>query len=94
MQTREVRGIATSIGEENGYNYVKYHTTKVVQFNHNEIILDTGGYLTYTTKLRMNQAASQFDLGFQVYQKNFDWFVDYDGETIEFTDNTIAIKRS
>lgn len=31
--------------------------------------------MTNTTKLRMNQAANQFGLGFGVYQKNHAWFV-------------------
>jgi hypothetical protein len=35
----------------------------------------------------MNQAARQFNLGFSVYQRAFDWFVELDnGQILEFSD--------
>ena len=58
---------------------VVYHNTPVVKFNGDKIILDSGGYKTLTTKTRMNQAANQFGLGFFVFQKGYDWYVDYQG---------------
>lgn len=76
-QTRRVSGVATKIREEAGYTVVRYHSTDVVKFNSQEIILDSGGYLTVTTKLRMNQASNQYGLGYYVYQQKGDWFVRY-----------------
>ena len=76
-QTRTIGTTATTIGRnENGAMVVRYHATPVVTVNPGGLItLNTGGYFTHTTKSRMNQAANQFDLGYQVYQKAYAWFV-------------------
>ena len=66
---------------------VIYHNTPVVQFDNKEIILNTGGWYTATTKRRMNQASLSYRLGFAVYQVNHSWYVDYNGDTIPFEDN-------
>ena len=67
----------TTIYHDGTHQCVKYHNTKVVRFNDDEIILNTGGWFTATTKTRMNQAASQFNLGFKVYQKNYEWVIEF-----------------
>ncbi len=63
---------------------IKYHTTIVVRICRGSVLLDSGGWETVTTKRRMNQASDEFDLGFYVFQKNFEWFVSYKGEDIPF----------
>ncbi len=69
---------------------VVYHQTEVVhQLPDGGIVLDSGGWRTLTTKTRMNQAANQYGLDFQVSQKDFSWFVDWKGATIPFTDGMI-----
>lgn len=78
MSQSQVGAHATTIFVENGWTHVKYHATSVVKFNDDTIMLDSGGYRTVTTKRRMNQAAVQFDLGFQVFQKGYEWFVQVD----------------
>lgn len=93
-QQHTVRGRATSVFSENGNTNVVYHATKVVRFNDKEIELNTGGWRTNTTKTRMNQASNQFDLGYVVRQKDYDWFVDYNGSTIPFNDSRITLKRA
>ena len=40
----------------------------------------------------MNQTSNQFDLGFKVYQKNFDWFGDYKGKTYDFNDDMTLLR--
>jgi len=78
---------ATTISRDvNGYTSVIYHTTPVVRFNHNEIILNSGGWLTPTTKTRMNQASNEYGLGYEVFQKDYDWYVRYRGKTKLFHD--------
>ena len=72
---------------------VVYHKTAVVSFNNHTILLKTGGYKTRTTKLRMNQASQVFNLGFEVFQKDFIWYVKFNGVTKEFEDNTMVISR-
>ena len=63
---------------------VYYHDTMVVSVSGKYLTLNNGGYYTATTKTRMNQTSNQYDLGYRVFQKNFDWFVDFEGETIPF----------
>ena len=72
---------------------VQYHRTQVVCWTSDTIKLDTGGWFTNTTKLRMNQASNQYGLGYGVYQKQHKWFVTYKGETIPFTGETVTLRR-
>jgi hypothetical protein len=76
----------TVVYTENGYTFVKYHSTNVVKFSDKRIVLDSGGWQTATTKTRMNQTANQFDLEYKVFQDNFEWYVDFRGRTYEFCD--------
>lgn len=78
-QTREVRGVATSVFASHGTTRVNYRGTTVVEFDAESIRLNTGGWKTVTTKTRMNQAANQFGLGFSVFAKDFEWWVKIDG---------------
>lgn len=94
MQTHTFKGVATNLRDENGWTIGRYHSTDVIKFNDQEIILDSGGWQTVTTKTRLNQASNQFDLGFSVYQKNFEWFVDYRGQTFPFEDGMTLTRGS
>ena len=85
-QQQRVGTHKTSIVTLEGMTSVVYHSTAVVQFNSDKIILNSGGWETATTKSRMNQASNQYGLEFEVYQVNFSWYVDYKGETIPFRD--------
>lgn len=73
---------------------VIYHETPIVQVFPHEIILNTGGWFTSTTKTRMNQASNQNDLGYQVRQIGGVWFAIVNGEKLPFRDNLCVIKRS
>ena len=59
----------------NGMVITRYCSTDIVTFNSGWIALNHGGYMTATTKRRMNRVAEAFDLGFKVYQKDYEWFV-------------------
>ena len=54
---------------------VTYVSTKIVEWSGLAVTLNSDGWQTVTTKRKMNQAARQFGLGFSVFQKNHDWFV-------------------
>ena len=54
----------------------QYHNTIVAKWDTNTIILNNGGYMTATTKRRMNQAAETFKLGYRVFQHKGDWYVE------------------
>lgn len=93
-QTQTVGSHKTTIGtDRDERTYVQYHATRVVAWDAETVTLNSGGYETVTTKLRMNQASNQFRLGFQVFQKDYYWFVDLpNGDTVEFFDG-ITFKR-
>jgi len=63
-----------------------YHDTPVVIYCQNgDIILNSGGYKTLTTKARMNQALGNRA---NVYQYLFKWYVHYPDNTARtFVDN-------
>ena len=84
---------ATMVRTQDFMTYVQYHETDVVMFDDRFIILDSGGWFTSTTKRRMNEAASQFSLGYTVFQKDFEWFVEYQGDTIEFIDQMVLVRK-
>ena len=91
-QTSRVGTVATSTFTDDRGTHVIYHNTAVVMFNHETIILCSGGWKTLTTKTRMNQASNQYHLGYQVYQEDFEWYVNYKGETLDFFDG-ITLER-
>lgn len=72
---------------------VVYHETPVVSFNESSIRLNTGGWWTRTTKVRMNQASQEFELDFRVFQKKEKWFVDYQNETHPFDTDELVLQR-
>ena len=79
--------------DDDGMTNVVYHETAVVKFDARRVHLNTGGWRTLTTRTRMNQAANQFKLGFQVFQKDFQWYVKPDnGEAVAF-DRRASLKR-
>lgn len=68
-QPHEVRGVATSVTYGLEGPSVTYHRTEVFRLTNDQIVLNTGGWWTATTKLRMNQAFNQFGLPWSVYQE-------------------------
>ncbi len=94
-QLQKVGKVSTAVFTDPADNHTKvvYHNTAVVSFDHESIELNTGGWETATTKTRMNQASNQYSLGYQVYQRDYTWFVDYQGETFEFEGDRVTLYR-
>lgn len=91
-QSQIFRGTARAIrtNPETGTKNYFYHNTPVVGvFTNGEIMLNSGGYRTNTTKLAMNQASNQDNLGFQVYQQKGRWYVSWRGQELPFEDNMV-----
>ena len=91
--TRNAR--STEITTNTAELTIRYHYTNVFSLNRQTgaLSLDTGGWLTATTKLRMNQGMDLAGLPYTVYQEDHDWYVwrrDTD-ETVSFTDDTLII---
>ena len=72
---------------------VTFHNTAVVQVvNDRYVVLNSGGWLTPTTKRRMNQASEVYRLNYIVFQKGWVWYVKTPSTTAEFVDNIIIDK--
>jgi hypothetical protein len=84
----------TKVRHECGTTTVRYHNTDVVTFDAETITLRTGGWRTVTTKARMNQTANVYDLGFYVFQKDFEWFVKTAHHTVPFGGDSLVLKRA
>jgi hypothetical protein len=64
---------------------VKYWATDILSINsENVVTLKTNGHTTATTKARLNQFLSC--RGAYIYQKNHEWYIKNEFETIEFRD--------
>ena len=86
----EVGTHKTSVLVKNNALSVVYHSTEVVKVIDNRyVILDNGGYYTNTSKRRMNQASLQYNLGFNVYQCNYIWYVGIKDNILEYQNNMI-----
>ena len=72
---------------------IHLHGHLIATFDHNlrAVKLDSCGYETVTTKSRLNAILEEVKYGCKVFQKNFDWFVRYNGETASFWDGMILI---
>ena len=70
---------------------VVLHRTAIAVYDHkNEALkLNSGGYTTNTTKSRLNAILSEIFVGACVYQKNWDWFFNYNNQTHNFFDGMI-----
>jgi hypothetical protein len=71
-----------------------YYKTPIVTFSKEEIVLDAGGWWTRTTMTRMNQVSRHFRLGYRVYQKDTQWFVEYKKEEHNFTEEWVRLDRT
>ena len=80
---------------------VTYQNTAVVQvLNNRYVTLDNGGWYTATSKRRMNQASMEYNLGYSVYQVDYEWYVRigdevapyYNGVVIDTDKNMISKK--
>ena len=69
------------------------HGHQIATFDHNlkAVKLSSCGYETNTTKSRLNAILDEVKYGCRVFQKNFDWFVNYQDETASFYDGMILI---
>tara|TARA_R100001463_G_scaffold129484_1_gene188426 strand:+ start:1087 stop:1434 length:348 start_codon:yes stop_codon:yes gene_type:complete len=72
---------------------VSLHGHQIATFDHNlkALKISSCGYQTVTTKSRLNALLEEVKWGCKVFQKNFDWFVGYQGQTASFWDGMILI---
>ena len=96
-QTQTIGTHKTTVLNKDNSIEVYYHNTLIVYVSGKYLTLNSGAYgewQTATTKLRMNQTSNQYNLGYRVFQKNYNWFVEFEGETIPFEKNGgITLKK-
>ncbi len=79
--------------DASGKTQVIFYQTPVVTFDDQSILLNTGGWWTRSTKVRMNQASEGYGLGFRVFQKQGEWLVDYKNEVCPFSEERLTLNR-
>lgn len=76
----------TTVAHDGNHQVVTYHSTQILKWNEEEILLNSGGWKTVTTARKLRQAATQFNLGYRLYIKAGVWTVEYNGHTYPFVD--------
>ena len=67
------------------------HQIATVDHNLKAVKLSSCGYTTVTTKSRLNAILEEVKYGCRVFQKNWDWFVNYNDQTTLFRDGMILL---
>ena len=72
-------------------SWVVLHRTAIAVYDHNTqaLKLNTGGWYSVTTKSRLNAILQGLIAGASVFQKNFDWYLNYNNQTVDFWDGMI-----
>ena len=79
--------------ENTNCSQVYLHGHQIATYCHNTkaLKLSSCGYETRTTKSRLNAILSEVKYGCSVFQRNWNWFVSFRGETQDFIDGMILI---
>ena len=67
--------IKTMLYIKEGFNVVKYHNTEIFKQKENQIILNSDGWKTKTTKQRINEAFNFFNIPLALYQNKNEWYI-------------------
>ena len=67
------------------------HGHQIATFDHNlkAVKLSSCGYETNTTKSRLNAILEEVNYGCKVFQKQFNWFLRTNNQTVDFWDGMI-----
>ena len=73
---------------------VVLHRTAIATYDHNTqaLKLNTGGWQSVTTKSRLNAILQGLIAGASVFQRQFDWYLSYNNQTVDFWDGMILIE--
>lgn len=79
---------ATTVFDDGeGFMACVYHQTKVVRWSRDTVVLNSNGFQTATTKTRMNEVSQEYGLGYHVFQKDHEWYVELpSGKVVDFND--------
>ena len=84
---------SVSYNESTNCSNVYLHGHNICTFDHNTnaVKLDSCGYETVTTKSRLNAILEEVKYGCRVFQKQFEWFISYNGQTQSFWDGVTIL---
>ena len=79
--------------ESTNCSTIVLHRTAIAVYDHNTqaLKLNTGGWHTNTTKSRLNAILSELIAGASVFQRQFDWYLNYNNQTHNFNDGMILV---
>ena len=82
-----------TFNENTNCSQVRLHGHLIATFDHSTqaLKIDSCGWQSVTTKSRLNALLEEVKYGCKVFQKNFDWFVRYNGQTTDFFDGMILL---
>ena len=62
------------------------HRTAIAVYDHKNqaLKLNTGGWYSVTTKSRLNAILDQLITGARVFQRDFNWYLSYNNQTVDF----------
>ena len=84
----KLRTNRTTIGQAGDLTCITYHSTQIVAFDRHNVSLRTGGWDSVTTRRKMNQASTQFGLGYGVYRDKGESYVRTPaGDVLPLSDN-------
>ena len=69
--------------------YLHGHNIATLDHTTNALRLSSCGYETVTTKSRLNALLDEVKYGCKVFQRKFEWFVSYQGQTESFWNGMI-----
>ena len=69
------------------------HGHRIATFDHNlkAVKISSCGWQTVTTKSRLNAILSEVKYGCSVFQKQWNWYVSFRGQTQDFMDGMILL---
>ena len=83
----------TTLVERDEWMVLTLHQTDIVKWTPLTIILNHGGYVTSTTKRRMNQCSEDFNLEYRVYSIKGIMWVSFRGQDFPINGHEMWIKR-
>ena len=80
-----------SYNESTDCSSIYLHGHQIATFDHNNqaVKLSSCGWQTVTTKSRLNAILDEVKYGCRVFQKQFDWYLQTNNQTVDFWDGMI-----
>ena len=69
--------------------YLHGHQIATLDHKNQALKLSSCGYQTVTTKSRLNAILDEVKYGAKLFQKQFDWYLSYNNQTVDFWDGMI-----